>query len=180
MKQEYEDDNANDNCFFENSEGTNDLRHGFAFDEAAVVRVEDGVGESLIEKLRAHFLFGLYVIRFRLVVDAEQWGLGDVDVASFHELEHLTVEEREKQGADVRTVDVGIRHDDHAAVAALREVLVLTDAGKAVLTRSAPPVIEVWNDILRDIAPEDIARTIGTLAKILGQLEEREAEAAEA
>jgi DNA-binding MarR family transcriptional regulator len=58
--------------------------------------------------------------------------------------------------------------------------LVVTDAGKAVLTRSAPPVIEVWNDILRDIAPEDIARTIGTLAKILGQLEEREAETAEA
>ncbi len=58
--------------------------------------------------------------------------------------------------------------------------LVLTDAGKAVLKRSAPPVIEVWNDILRDIAPEDIARTIGTLAKILGQLEEREAETAEA
>jgi hypothetical protein len=49
-----------------------------------------------------------------------------------------------------------------------------------VLTRSAPPVIDVWNDILRDIEPEDIARTIGTLAKILGQLEEREAETAEA
>lgn len=58
--------------------------------------------------------------------------------------------------------------------------LVLTDAGKAVLTRSAPPVIEVWNDILRDIAPEDVSRTIATLAKILGQLEEREAEMAEA
>jgi len=58
--------------------------------------------------------------------------------------------------------------------------LVVTDAGKAVLTRSAPPVIHVWNDILRDIAPEDVSRTIGTLAKILGQLEEREAEAAEA
>jgi DNA-binding MarR family transcriptional regulator len=58
--------------------------------------------------------------------------------------------------------------------------LVVTDAGKAVLTRSAPPVIHVWNDILRDIAPEDISRTIGTLSKILGQLEEREAETAEA
>jgi DNA-binding MarR family transcriptional regulator len=58
--------------------------------------------------------------------------------------------------------------------------LVVTDAGKGVLTRSAPPVIDVWNDILRDIAPEDVSRTIGTLAKILGQLEEREAETAEA
>jgi DNA-binding MarR family transcriptional regulator len=58
--------------------------------------------------------------------------------------------------------------------------LAVTDAGKVVLTRSAPPVIHVWNDILRDIAPEDVSRTIGTLAKILGQLEEREAETAEA
>lgn len=58
--------------------------------------------------------------------------------------------------------------------------LVLTETGKAVLTRSAPPVIAVWNDILRDIAPEDVSRTIATLAKILGQLEEREAEMAEA
>jgi len=58
--------------------------------------------------------------------------------------------------------------------------LVVTEAGEAVLARSAPPVIEVWNDILRDIEPEDVARTIGMLARILTQLEEREAEAAEA
>lgn len=58
--------------------------------------------------------------------------------------------------------------------------LAVTEAGKAVLTQSTPPVIHVWNDILRDIAPEDFARTVGTLARILGQLEEREAEMAEA
>lgn len=58
--------------------------------------------------------------------------------------------------------------------------LIVTEAGKAVLARSIPLVIEVWNDILRDIAPEDIIQTIGTLSRILGQLEEREAETADA
>lgn len=58
--------------------------------------------------------------------------------------------------------------------------LVVTEEGKEVLTRSAPLVIDVWNDILRDIEPAHVSQTIGTLARILGQLEEREAEAAEA
>ena len=58
--------------------------------------------------------------------------------------------------------------------------LVVTEAGEAVLAKSASPMVEVWNDILRDIEPEEISRTIATLARLLGQLEEREAEAAEA
>jgi DNA-binding MarR family transcriptional regulator len=58
--------------------------------------------------------------------------------------------------------------------------LVVTEAGEAVLAKSASPMVEVWNDILRDIEPEEISRTIGTLARLLGQLEEREAEMAEA
>ena len=66
---------------------------------------------------------------FDLVADAEQRRLGDVDVAAFDQLVHLAVEEREQQRADVRAVDVGVGHDDDAAVAALGEVLVFADAG---------------------------------------------------
>ena len=66
---------------------------------------------------------------FVLVLDAEQRRLGDVDVAALHQLEHLPVEEREEQRADVRAVDVGIGHDDDLVVAALGEVLVFADAG---------------------------------------------------
>ena len=43
--------------------------------------------------------------------------LGDVDVAAFDQLGHLAVEEGQEQGADVRTVHIGIGHDDDAVVA---------------------------------------------------------------
>ena len=118
-----------DDRFFERGQRADEPGHLLAFDEAAVVRVEDGVGQALVEELRAHFLFGLHVVRVRFVLDAEQRRLGDVDVAAFDQLEHLAVEEREQQRADVRAVDVGIGHDDDAAVAALGEVLIFADAG---------------------------------------------------
>lgn len=58
--------------------------------------------------------------------------------------------------------------------------LAVTEAGKALLERCAPPVVEVWNDILADIPSEEVSRTITTLSTLLAQLEAREAEAAEA
>ena len=48
--------------------------------------------------------------------------LGDIDVAALDELGHLAVEERQQQRADVRAVDVGVRHDDDAVIAEVREV----------------------------------------------------------
>ena len=44
--------------------------------------------------------------------------LGDEDVAAVDQFAHLPEEEGEQQGADVRAVDVGIRHDDDLVVAA--------------------------------------------------------------
>jgi hypothetical protein len=45
--------------------------------------------------------------------------LRDVDVAALDQLGHLAVEERQQQRADVRAVDVRVRHDDDAVVAEL-------------------------------------------------------------
>ena len=53
---------------------------------------------------------------------------GDVDVSALDELRHLPVEEREDQRADVRAVDVGVGHHDHAVVAELLEVELVADA----------------------------------------------------
>ncbi len=89
----------------------------------------DGLGQAKVEELGAHFVFGLHVVGVLLVADAEQRGLGDVDVAAFDQLVHLAVEEREEQRADVGAVDVGVGHDDDAAVAAFGEVLIFADAG---------------------------------------------------
>ena len=54
---------------------------------------------------------------------------GDVHVAGVDQVGHLPVEEREDQRADVRAVDVGVRHHDHAVIAELLEVELLAEAG---------------------------------------------------
>ncbi len=52
-------------------------------------------------------------------------GLCDVEVALVDQLRHLAIEERQQQRADVRTVDVGVGHDDDVVVAELVDVEVL-------------------------------------------------------
>src|SRR5919197_2682863 len=54
---------------------------------------------------------------------------GDVDVTALDELGHVPVQEGQDQRADVRAVDVGVRHHDHAVVAQLRDVELVEDAG---------------------------------------------------
>ena len=59
----------------------------------------------------------------------ERW-LRDIEVTLLHQLRHVAEEEGEKQCADVRAVDVGVRHDDDLVVAQLRQIeILLTDAG---------------------------------------------------
>src|SRR2546430_16762074 len=53
-----------------------------------------------------------------------------VDVSVLDELWHLSVEKREQQSADMRSVNIGVRHDDNAVVAQFRDiVLVLAYTG---------------------------------------------------
>ena len=52
----------------------------------------------------------------------------DVDVPVLDQLRHLPVEERQDQRPDVRAVDVGVGHHDHAVVAELREVELVAEA----------------------------------------------------
>ena len=61
-------------------------------------------------------------------LDAVERRHRDVDVAALDELGHLAVEEGQDQRADVRAVHVGVRHDDHAVVAELRDVELVADA----------------------------------------------------
>ncbi len=54
--------------------------------------------------------------------------LRNVDMATFNNFRHLTIEEGQQQRTDVRAVDVSIGHDDDAVVAQfVRVVLVTTD-----------------------------------------------------
>src|SRR6185436_3382719 len=57
----------------------------------------------------------------------ERW-LSDVDAALLDQSRHLPEEKREQKCADVRTVDVGVRHDDDLMIAELRRIeIVATD-----------------------------------------------------
>ena len=51
-----------------------------------------------------------------------------VDVAGLDHGLHVAVEERKEQDADVRTVDIGIGHDDDLVVARLVDVELLVDS----------------------------------------------------
>jgi hypothetical protein len=48
-------------------------------------------------------------------------------VPTCHQLVHLTIEEAEQQRSNVRTIDVGVGHDDDSIVAALGNVLIDAD-----------------------------------------------------
>ena len=73
--------------------------------------------EDLVKRgVVVHILFAL------LALDEIERRAGDVDFALLHEFRHLAVEEGEKQCADVRTVHIGVGHDDDAAVAETGEV----------------------------------------------------------
>ena len=88
------------------------------------VEVLDPLAHEQLLELR----FLLDVLLLVADLDAVERRHGDVDVAALDQLLHLAVEEREDQRADVRAVDVGVGHHDHAVVAQLLEVELLADA----------------------------------------------------
>src|SRR4051794_10048087 len=61
--------------------------------------------------------------------DAEEWRLGDVQMAVLDESRHVAVEERHQQSADMRAVHVRVGEQDDLVIAQLADVEGLTDAG---------------------------------------------------
>ena len=57
----------------------------------------------------------------------ERWN-GDVHVAALEELGHRSIEEGENERADVRSVDIRVRHHDDAAVAQVGDVELVAEA----------------------------------------------------
>ncbi len=82
-----------------------------------------------------HDLLGEFLLVFDVffvlaLLDAIERRLRDVDLAARDQLVHVTEEEGQQQGADVRTVHVRVRHDDDLVVAQLGDVeIVLADTG---------------------------------------------------
>ena len=62
------------------------------------------------------------------LVIAVEGRLRQIDVALLHKRLHKAEEEGQKQRADMRAVDVGIRHDDDLSIAQLGNIEFLADA----------------------------------------------------
>ena len=62
-------------------------------------------------------------------MDAEERRFGDVEMPARDHLLKITVKEREEQCADVRAVNIRIRHDDDPVVAKSADVKLFADGG---------------------------------------------------
>ena len=72
--------------------------------------------------------FVLEVALLLALLGAEQWRLRDVEVAALDDLDELAEEQGEQQRAYMRTVDVGVGHDDNGVVAQLAHVFFVRHA----------------------------------------------------
>jgi len=122
---------------FEAGERLDDLVELLAREDVLVAETEQvHVLGAELEEDAVQFRVVVHVLLALLALDAVEGRLGDVDVAGLDQAGHLAVEEGKEQRADVRTVDVRVRHDDQLVVAALGDVesavaLVLANAGAA-------------------------------------------------
>ena len=91
-----------------------------------------GFGQHLVEQESFHRRIVLEVALVIAALGAVERRLGDVEMAALDQLRHLAEEECQQQCADMRAVDVGVRHDDDAVVAQLADI-------EAALFRLAPP-----------------------------------------
>src|SRR5690606_27149080 len=62
------------------------------------------------------FLLVLQVLLLFASADLVQWRLGNKNVSALKQWPHLTEEKGQQQGADMRSIDIGIGHDNDAVV----------------------------------------------------------------
>src|SRR5262249_35266957 len=75
-----------------------------------------------------HRMIVQHILDLLLSRDLIERRLGDVNSAGLDQLLHVAEEKRQKQSPDMRSVDVGICHNDDLAVAALFEIEILPKA----------------------------------------------------
>ncbi len=93
--------------------------------QAAKAPAGDGAGLGLIPWPKVDFAKFGPIERKELgriqKISGANW-LRNVEVARFNDCGHVPVEEGEQQCADMRTVNICVRHDNHAVVAKLRKI----------------------------------------------------------
>ena len=105
------------------------------------VYMQPGAGEGGLQEVVVQLVVVLHVLLLATALHLVEGRLGNVDVALVDQIRHVAEEERQQQGADVRTVNVRIRHDDDVVVAQLLKVE-LAAVGAAVLSFTADAATE--------------------------------------
>ena len=105
-----------------------DLREVFASDRRAIAREQRGLFRHAREQVLLESGLVLQIHLGLALLDFVEGRLRDVDVTLFEQLVEVTEEEREEQRANVRAVDIGIRHDHDLVIAELVVVLLFADA----------------------------------------------------
>ena len=103
---------------------------------------ELGVLQRDLEQMLLQVVIVLQIRLFLALLDLVQRRLRDVDMPALDQVRHLTIEEGQQQGADMRTVDVGVGHDDDAVITQLVDVVF-------VLAEARPQRGDQGDDLLR-------------------------------
>src|SRR5579862_6153141 len=89
------------------------------------VEIAEALAHEQVLELRLLLEIELLVADLHLVERRN----GDVHVPAVEQLAHVAIEEGQHERADVRAVDIGVRHDDHTVVAQAAQVELVADAG---------------------------------------------------
>ena len=80
-------------------------------------QLEDAVREAGFDQVVFQSALVFQVLLRFAAGDLVEWRLRDVEVAALNHRRHLAEEERQQQRADMRTVDVGVGHQDDLVIA---------------------------------------------------------------
>ena len=117
----------------------------------------------------------LEVIFLFALLDLVQRRLRDVDVSALDQVEHLPIEKSQQERADMRSIDVGVGHDDDAVITQLvRVVLVLAETCSQRRDQRqnflrADQLFEARPFNVQDLAPQRQDRLKLPIAPLLGR-----------
>ena len=106
---------------------------------ASLLHAEANVLGAELDEMTAHCLVVLKVAHLLALAKLVERGLRDVEIALLDQLRHLSIEERQQQSTNVRSIYIGVGHDDHVMVAKFVDVEVVAAFNPAPERRDQRP-----------------------------------------
>ena len=164
--------------FFEPFEATEDSPGFVSFElgSHAAVIIPDHEGRMFHRLVHEHVIHPTVIEdigRFLAAGQLVERGLRDVHMAAAYELGHLPEEKRQQQSADVRTVHIGVGHDDNSTVPKFADVEIFADTTLQRLDQGsdfleAEDLIEPCFFDIQEFSAEGEDRLIDVVSATLG------------